>query len=273
MTFITVEGLYVYPIKGCRGIRVPESSVTRAGLKWDRRFMVVDQAGQFLSQRSHPLLGQVRTALSGDALHIASTSQGELTLPRELDRGALIPVRIWRDDMHALISDEGSSWFSALLGEAVRLVYVADAELRTVNPKHAHPGDVVGFADAYPALCASTASLEELNGRLLEGSVPLTMERFRPNITLTGTSPFEEDDFAVARIGNVTFRRARLCERCVVTTLDPETGEGGKEPLRTLATYRKWDGAVWFGSNWIPEGTGSVRVGDAVEVLERTPGH
>ncbi|HVJ20320.1 MAG TPA: MOSC domain-containing protein, partial [Polyangiaceae bacterium] len=134
-----------------------------------------------------------------------------------------------------------------------------------VNPARARPGDVVGFADAYPFLVISEASLEELNRRLPQ---PVAMRRFRPNIVLSGAEPFAEDGFAHVRIGAVSFRGPKRCDRCVVTTVDPETGKAGQEPLRTLATFRKQDGKVWFGMNLIHDGPGEIAVGDDVVVLD-----
>lgn len=272
---ISVSGLFVYPIKGCQGIRVEESFVTLAGLKWDRRFMVVDANGSFLSQRSHTALGRVETVLQAEGLQVGARGMRSLVLPRELPdevNATRERVQIWRDEAEALSSSEGSAWFSEFLGEETRLVYIPDRTLRPTNPKYSKAGDRVGFADAYPLLCAGQASLDDLNARLPQGEGPLTMNRFRPNLVLAGTQPFEEDDLAEVRIGTVTFRRGRLCERCVVTTLDPETGKGSKEPLKTLAAFRRWEGAVWFGSNWIPDGEGTVKVGDTAQVVTRSPG-
>jgi len=136
---------------------------------------------------------------------------------------------------------------------------------RGVNPARAKPGDIVSFADAYPFLVISEASLTDLNSRL---EVPVVMERFRPNIVLSGSEPFAEDEYARVQIGEIAFRGVKRCERCVVTTIDPTTGERGKEPLRTLAKYRLSDQKVWFGMNLIHDNVGSLRVGDAVSPIE-----
>jgi uncharacterized protein len=272
MTDIRVEDLYVYPVKGCRGIRLTESEVTRAGLGADRRYMVTDARGQFLTQRTHPALGQVHTSLSSTELRLGAKGHVSLYLPRELSAGPEAEIRIWRDEARALVSPEGSRWFSEVLRMEAQLVFMPDALLRQVNPKYGRDGDVVGFADAYPLLTVGLASLSDLNARLPVGTPALEMARFRPNMTLSGIDPFEEDDFEEVEIGELTFRRGRLCERCVVTTLHPETGQGGKEPLKTLATFRRWDGNVWFGSNWIPDGPGTISVGDIVRVRTRSPG-
>lgn len=273
MSSVTVQGLYVYPVKGCRGISLQRARVTRAGLALDRRWMVVGEDGKFLSQRSHPRLCLIHTRVEGDrfVLRAASQADQELVLPFALNSGQQASVQVWRDAVQGIAFEPGSQFFSEFLGERARLVYMPDSSLRKTNPRHSVPGDVVSFADAYPLLAVSLASLADLNGRLPEDSQALPMDRFRPNLVLQGTAPFEEDDFALTQIDTVTFRRARLCERCVVTTIDQDTAQADREPLRTLARFRKWDGAVWFGSNWIPAGEGELQVGSPVELLERSP--
>jgi len=274
MSAITVAGLYIYPVKGCRGIALQRSDVTRAGFALDRRWMVVGEDGKFLSQRSHPRLCLIQSRIeSGRFLLTRSGGEGaqELQLPFAWTEGPEAAVQVWRDPVCGIAFEPGSQFFSEFLGEKATLVYMPDKSLRGTNPQHSSPGDVVSFADAYPLLAVSLASLDELNQRLPEASEALPMERFRPNLVLQGTTPFEEDVFASARVDNVTFRRARLCERCVVTTIDQDTALAGREPLRTLARFRKWDGAVWFGSNWIPDGEGQLEVGSTLEVLERAP--
>ncbi|HEY1534819.1 MAG TPA: MOSC domain-containing protein, partial [Polyangiaceae bacterium] len=147
------------------------------------------------------------------------------------------------------------------------LVYMTDTEHRLVNPARARAGDIVSFADGYPFLLISEASLEDLNARLDE---PITMDRFRPNIVVSGTEPYAEDGYSQVRLGELWFRGVKRCDRCVVTTIDPLTGERGSEPLRTLAKYRLEDQRVWFGMNLIHDGTGMLRVGDPVTRLATT---
>jgi uncharacterized protein YcbX len=167
--------------------------------------------------------------------------------------------QVWDDVGSALCHAEGSRWFSDFLNEDVRLVYMPDSERRAVNPKRARPNDIVSFADAYPLLLISEASLADLNSRLPQ---PVEMRRFRPNLVLADCEPFAEDRFTTLSIGEVSFRGVKRCERCSVTTVDPATGERGKEPLRTLAQYRLEHGKVWFGMNLIQDGPGELWVGD-----------
>jgi uncharacterized protein len=173
-------------------------------------------------------------------------------------------VQVWSSRVAALVHDAGSAWLSDALGRRCQLVYMPDDVERAVNPLRGRPGDVVSFADGYPFLLIGQGSLDDLNGRM---SAPLPMIRFRPNLVVEGAAAFAEDGWPRVRIGAVTFRNVKPCDRCVMTTVDPETGNKGAEPLRTLATYRAWGGAVWFGVNLIAENTGTLRVGDAVEAL------
>jgi len=261
-----LSGIFVYPIKACAGIALDSAAVVERGLADDRRYMLVDRAGQFITQRSVARLCLVRPRFAAvDSFELTAPQQIPLELPREPSGSGLssVPYQVWSSSGAALRHPEGSRWFSEFLNDDVSLVYMPDGERRAVNPERARPGDIVSFADGYPMLLISEASLEELNRRLDE---PLEMRRFRPNLVISGCAPHAEDGFARLQIGAVAFRGVKRCERCVVTTIDPDTGEQGKEPLRTLAHYRKEDGKVWFGMNLIHDGSGTLRVGDAVTV-------
>lgn len=258
-----VSALYVYPIKACRGVRVNEWPVVERGFDADRRWMIVDQAGTFVTQRELPRLALALTAFDGDDVLVDAPGLPTLRLPRRYELAERRTVRVWNDETRACVHPEASAWFSEYLGAPHQLVYMPDAERRSVNPARARAGDIVGFADGYPFLLISDASLEDLNARLAE---PISMERFRPNIVISGSEPFAEDDFQHVRLGELSFRAVKRCDRCPVTTVDLATGEHGKEPLRTLATFRRWDGKVWFGMNLIHDGPGRLRVGDPVQL-------
>jgi uncharacterized protein len=255
-----VSALYVYPVKACRGIRVDEWAVERRGFFADRRWMIVDAKRNFVTQRELAELSQVDTSLERDSISVSAPGFSRLILP-QTHSGELRPVCIWQDQISACTHTEGSAWFSEFLGAPHELVYMTDSEHRPVNPAQARAEDIVSFADGYPFLLISEASLEDLNARLEE---PITMERFRPNIVVSGTEPYAEDGYSEVRLGEISFRGVKRCDRCSVTTIDPLTGEGGKEPLRTLAQYRLEDQRVWFGMNLIHDSTGVLRVGDAV---------
>jgi uncharacterized protein YcbX len=256
-----VSALYVYPIKSCRGIPVSEWPVAERGFVADRRWMIVDTAGRFVTQRDTPELSQVSIELEGDRMRLSAPRSPELILPRSFDWGTERSVQIWNDTTEAAEHAEGSAWFSSYLGSPHELVYMPDRHQRAVNPARARPGDIVGFADAYPFLLISEASLADLNARL---EAPITMARFRPNIVISGTEPYAEDGYAHVRVGEISFRGPKRCDRCVLTTVDPDTGLRGREPLRTLAKYRLEDQKIWFGMNLIHDNLGLLRVGDPV---------
>ena len=257
-----VSALYVYPVKACRGIRVDSARVAARGFEHDRRYMIVDVNGRFVTQRELPELALVTTAIENDAIVLRRAGHGACVLPLEQAFGAELEVRVWDHSGPALRHDTGSAWLSAAVGRPLQLVFMPESHRRQVNPARARPGDVVSFADGYPFLVISEASLSELNSRL---ETPVVMERFRPSIVVTGVPAFAEDSFRHVRFGNVGFRGVKRCERCAVTTVDPETGVRGQEPLRTLATYRREDGKVWFGMNLIHDGEGELSIGDLVQ--------
>jgi uncharacterized protein len=260
---VRLSGLFIYPIKACGGIELPAARVVARGLELDRRYMLVDRHGTFITQREVPKLCLVAAALEPEHFALSAPGMPALTLPHVSIGPADGTCRVWDDTTRAIRHGDGSAWFSRYLGAETQLVYMPDTEERPVNPKRARPGDIVGFADAYPLLAISEASLADLNARLEE---PLAMTRFRPNLVLADCEPFAEDDLETFRIGQVAFRGVKRCDRCTVTTIDPATGERGKEPLRTLAQYRQQDGKVWFGMNLIHDGPGELRVGDAVRL-------
>lgn len=262
-----LSGLFVYPIKACAGIALQSADVVARGLADDRRYLLVDRSGTFITQRTVPSLCLVKVAFAGEQLLISAAGKPALLLPRSLAPDASHPLRsyrVWDDAGQALEHPAGSRWFSQLLNDEVSLLYMPDSERRQVNPRRARPGDIVSFADAYPLLLLSEASLADLNQRLDQ---PVEMRRFRPNLVITGCEAYAEDGFAELSIGGLTFRGVKRCERCVVTTVDPDTAQQGKEPLRTLAGYRQSDGKVWFGMNLIHDACGTLHVGDDV----RTP--
>jgi len=223
--------------------------------------MVVDPSGRFVTQRELFQLALVDTELDGDRLRVNAPGQPELALPVAYEGGTSRTVEVWQDRAVGIVHALGSAWFSSFLEAPHELVYMPDAHRRQVNPSRANLGDIVSFADGYPFLLISEASLADLNSRL---EAPLTMERFRPNIVIRDVVPYAEDDFSTVRIGEIGFRGVKRCERCVITTIDPHTGKRGREPLRTLAQYRLADQKVWFGMNLIHDGVGVLRVGDTV---------
>lgn len=224
--------------------------------------MIVRGDGSFVTQRDQPRLGRVQTDLSNGGI-LLSYDGKQLEIPIALEAGERIAVKVWRSVVDAIEFAPARALISEVVGDSARLVYMPDDTERTVSEPYARPGDIVSFADGFPVLLASAGSLRELERR---AGRPFTMTRFRPNIVVSGSEPFAEDRWQRIAIGGVTFRVAKPCERCVVTTIDPETGESGKEPLRTLATFRKHADAVTFAVNLIPESSGDLGVGAPVQV-------
>jgi uncharacterized protein YcbX len=261
---VQLSGLFIYPIKSCAGIALEQADVVERGLAFDRRYMLVDRSGTFVTQREVPRLCRVATALEHDQLLVSAPDKAALALP--IQPAADLPLerlqyRVWDSVGSALEHPAGSRWFSELLNDDVSLLYMPDSERRDVNPNRARPGDIVSFADGYPLLLMSEPSLADLNQRLRE---PVEMRRFRPNLVISGGEPYGEDNFATLRIGALSFRGVKRCERCVVITIDPDTAAQSQEPLRTLSHYRLDDGKVWLGMNLIHDGCGTLRLGDAV---------
>lgn len=262
-----ISELHVYPVKGCAGIPLQRAVLDTFGIEHDRRWMVVTAAGEFVTQRTHPSLALLRTALEPDALVLRSRQAGEVRLPLVPD-GARRTVRVWRDDVEAIdTGDNAASFVSDHLGAAVRLMYMPEGTVRPADTDHARPGDRISFADGFPLLLITQQSLDELNRRLGE---PLPMQRFRPNVVVDAApAAHDEDTWRTVRLGAVPCDVVKPCARCVVTTVDQATGRARKEPLRTLAGYRRWNGQVWFGQNVVHRATGAVAVGDRVEVSAR----
>ncbi len=268
---VTLAALHVYPVKGCRGLAPATAWAGARGLEGDRRWMVVDGAGRFVSQRTRPRLAVVAPEPAPGALVLRAPGREPLVVPLGPDGGpaggaTATAVTVWRDTVAAL--DAGApaaAWFEALLGDAARLVFMTDDTRRAVDPAYAAPGDVVSFADGFPWLLISEASLADLNARLPR---PLPMSRFRPNLVVSGCAPYAEDGWRTLRIDEAVFRVVKPCARCSVTTVDQETGESdGPEPLRTLAGYRRVGNGVMFGQNLLAERGGELRVGAPVEIV------
>ncbi len=261
-----VTGLFIYPIKATTAISLQEAEVRPRGLAGDRRWVVVDGNGQFLQQRVQPKLAVVKTELQdGGSLLVSAPDMGplQLTPPTGQQRGN---VAVWSDTVDAAdAGTEAAAWFSEFLGLSCRLMFMDEEAHRPVAPEYGRQGDVVSFADALPLLMATEACLADLNQRL---ETRLPMSRFRPNLVVDGDIPWADDDWLRVRVGQVEFEVTHPCARCVVTTIDQETGEKSPdgEPLRTLATFRRGEKGVLFGQNLVPRSGGVIRLGDEVTV-------
>jgi uncharacterized protein YcbX len=263
---IMVSSLVYYPIKACRGIEVDSACVERLGLEQDRRMMVVTPEAEFLTQREHPRLALVTPRLSNGTLELSAPNFDSIQIGIQTS-GTPWPVNIWKSKgVHAIDQgEEAAGWFSDWLGASVRLVHFADGYKRPVSKEYAvSPEDHTAFADGYPILLASEEGLQDLNSRL---ETPVPMNRFRPNLVVRGCEPFAEDSWNRIRIGAVELAVVKPCARCEVTTIDKESLERSKEPLKTLGKFRKQKLGAIFGQNVIPLNEGRIQLGMTVNVL------
>lgn len=262
---IRVADLFVYPIKSCGGIAVESAEIDAFGIRNDRRWMVVDENGRFLSQRTVPLLATIRAGISDGRLSLRAAGWESVTIDAFPEFAAAVRVTVWRDTVDALpVGEEADAWLASVLGRPARLVWMPESTVRPPKRDPAGASPRISFADAYSFLVVSRESLDALNARLTDS---LPMNRFRPNIVLEGADPFAEDGWKVLRIGEIELDAAGPCARCVTTTTNQETGARGVEPLRTLATFRREGSEVMFGQNANHRGVGTVQRGDTVEVL------
>jgi uncharacterized protein YcbX len=271
-----LSGLFLYPVKSLRGLSVTTATVDALGLVGDRRFLIVDDTGRFLTQRTLPRMAQVSTAL--DATHLTLTAEGAGNVRVALAPDPAAPLRtvsIWKSEgLQAEDCGEAAAAFLRdFLSTPCRLVRIGPAFHRPVLKPAARPGDIYHFGDGAPVLVIGEASLADLNDRIVaHGEEPVPMSRFRPNLVVAGCPAFAEETWTRFRVGSAIFRDAGPSARCLVTTTDQLTGERGREPLRTLATFRRdpRDPAdVIFGQNLINESkAGALRLGDRVELLE-----
>jgi uncharacterized protein len=284
-----LASIHIYPLKAGRAVDLSEAAVEPWGLAGDRRWLVVDDAGRFVSQREEPALAGVIAAYPAagtdqvpagrpqptDAITLSAAGHPPLKvrMPCADDGTEMVPVAVWESRVRAAAAGrEADDWLGRLLDRDVRLVYLDDPARREVDQDYGNPGDRVSFADGYPLLLTSAGSLEALGDWLAEdGHPPVPMNRFRPNVVVAGACAWAEDGWRRIRIGAVTFRVAKPCGRCVVTTIDQATGQRGRQPLELLGRRRRFGRQLVFGQNMIPDAPGSIRVGDPVQVLERHP--
>lgn len=269
MSALTLSEIHIYPIKSLGGISLSMAQTEQRGLQYDRRWMLVDQAGHFLTQRTHPNMALLQVSLKENGLEITHRTQllSPLHIPFASTGTKHLQVVVWDDTCKALaVSKEVDQWFSEALQLSCRLVYMPGDSDRPVDTRYATHQEQVSFADAFPFLLIGQASLDDLNGRMKQ---PLPMNRFRPNLVFSGGEPFEEDSWKKFRVGEMVFYGVKPCARCILTTVDQVTAQKGKEPLATLATYRQKNNKIYFGQNLLQESAGILKVGDQIEVLER----
>ncbi|MCH9699398.1 MAG: MOSC domain-containing protein [Gammaproteobacteria bacterium] len=263
---IVVSELYIYPVKSLAGIALQEATLEQTGFHYDRRWMVVTADGQFLTQRTHPHMALVKTSLADQTLRLSKVGFDDCLVAPETTQTKHFSVTVWNDTVEANhVSDQVDEWLSEAIGESCHLVCFPNDVQRQVSHVNARSDDVTAFSDGFPLLLISQGSLDDLNSRLDE-TIP--MQRFRPNIVVTGCEPFAEDDWQLIDIAGIGMRITKPCSRCAMTTVDPETGQyTGKEPLRTLSTYRRQGNKVMFGQNVLHDQPGRIGVGDQLRLV------
>ncbi|MFE9609723.1 MOSC domain-containing protein [Streptomyces sp. NPDC006012] len=269
----TLQSIHVHPVKAFRSIALREAAVEPWGLAGDRRWAVVGDGGKVVTQREQPRLALAAAEPMADGgLRLSAAGRTPLMVPVPRPAGT-VTISVFGTKVEAVPATEAAhAWCTAHLGTDVRLVHLDDpATRRPVDPDFALPGETVSLADGFPLLVTTLASLDALNSLLAEGDHahegPLPMNRFRPNVVVAGTVPWAEDGWSRIAIGEVDFRVAKPCGRCVVTTTDQSTAARGAEPLRTLARHRRISGSLVFGQNLVPRSAGTIRVGDPVRIL------
>jgi len=258
-----ITALHIYPIKGMGGISLSTCKLEEKGFEHDRRWMLITPDGTFISQRTHEAL--VHCKLSIDEKVLTVNFRGsELQIPINAISEEILEVSVFEFTMKAqVVGKKYDDWFSEKIGTAVRLVKATEVMNRRKELKKGPAETAVSFADGYPYLIAGTASLAQLNSKLDE---PILMNRFRANIIVETTTPHEEDSWDIVNIGAQKMQVIKSCARCEVVTINQESGQRGKEPLKTLATYRKVEQKVIFGANAIALSQGNISVGDHIQI-------
>ncbi|MFD5256801.1 MOSC domain-containing protein [Streptomyces bobili] len=265
--------IHVHPVKAFRGQSPRQALVEPWGLAGDRRWALIDDGGKVVTQRQQPRLAcAAAELLPGGGVRLSAPGMEPLTVSVPQPVGT-VSLQMFRDKVEGILADDAAhAWCSTYLGADVRLLHMDDpATRRPVDPEYGRPGETVTFADGYPLLVTSAASLDALNALIARGEHaaegPLPMNRFRPNLVVGGTQAWAEDGWSRLTIGEVAFRVAKTCGRCVVTTTDQSTAERGREPLHTLGRHRRLDGKLVFGQNLVPLSGGTVRIGDPVAIV------
>ncbi|HXL56849.1 MAG TPA: MOSC N-terminal beta barrel domain-containing protein [Chitinophagaceae bacterium] len=265
---LTISELFVYPVKSLGGISVSSAYVTERGLEHDRRWMLVDSKNRFMTQREFPSLALLQVSIIEEGLQVMHKhNHSAFTIPFHPQTNSFITVEVWSDTCKAqLVSEEADKWFSEMLSFPCRLVFMPDATRRRVDSRYAFNKEITSFSDGYPMLLIGQSSLDDLNNKLTES---ISINRFRPNIVFTGGEPFEEDILEHFIINNINFYGVKPCARCVITTIDQKNAIKGREPLKTLASYRGYKNKIYFGQNLLHHGEGIIKVDDKIEVIKR----
>lgn len=264
---LQVSQLFIYPIKSLGGIAKQVVEITSTGFKHDRRWMLVDENNMFLTQRAQPQMALLQVGENADGIFVFHKQHPlqSISIPFTTEYSKRSSVTVWDDVCEALEADEEiNSWFSDMLQVNCKLVYMPDSTKRLVDKKYAGNNEITSFSDGYPILMIGQATLDNLNQMLNE---PVPMNRFRPNIVFTGGHAHIEDEMAAFTIEELNFLGVKPCARCVMTTIDQQTATGGKEPLKTLSSFRMKNNKIYFGQNVLQQQNGFIKIGDEIKIV------
>ena len=262
---VEISELFIYPVKSLRGVSLETMTLLNSGPEYDRTWMVTDPQGNMMTQREHPQMALIDTNIIEGQLILSTFGMQDWSVPVNQNDLDIVRTNVWGDSIKAeRLDNQTNEWLSQALGESCQLIRFAPDEQRPCDPDLSYRGDHTFFADAFPLLILSQASLDHLNSKLEN---PVAMNRFRPNIVVSGCNAHAEDDWQALHIHETRIRIVDACARCSVPTVDPEMGVlSGPEPIHTLSSYRQRDGEVFFGMNGIPDSEVEIRLGDSVTV-------
>lgn len=268
MGYLKLESIYIYPIKSIAGISLKEAVVKERGLQYDRRWMLIDESNQMITQRNFHNMALIRMEIEDEQMVLRQSAKDSevLKIPLQIHDGVSVNASVWNDQVKLIWPQlNADEWFSDLLKTHCRLVYMPDDSPRQVDPKYVSKSMNTSLSDGYPFLLANTTSLIDVSQK---SGIKPEMERFRPNLVVKTQEPFEEDQWKRITIGNISFRLVKPCARCVMVTIDQNTGKAGKEPVKSMSTYRKVDNKILFGQHAIAETFGRIRIGGELKILE-----
>lgn len=262
-----IHALHIYPVKSCQGIQLQSAELVDTGFKHDRHWMLIDRQGQFLSQRQLPNMARIKTRLTPQTLIVSSHENDELEIPIRQNADRLTTIKIWNDSCRAaFVSDTASQWFSDCLHTHCDLVFLPQTEKRRVDPEYARTNQIVGFADGFPLLIISRASIDVLNDRLQQ---EVSIDRFRANIIIDGCEAHAEDRWSQISVNGINIQLAKPCSRCVIPSINQQTAQKHPSILKTLASYRRRDGKIYVGQNGLHLSTGTLSCGQQVTILQK----
>ena len=267
MSTLSLNNIVIHPVKSLNGIEVKEAAIEEKGLRFDRRWMLINENGVAITQRTFPKLVFVKVSLEDDLLTISDRNINQMPISFNIhEHGEKVEVKVWDDVFKACeIKPELNQWFSDFLEKPVRLMKVPFDSTRVINQKYNTESRSMGFQDSSPVLITFQESLDDLNSKM---ETPVPMHRFRSNLIVSGLDPYEEDDISWLQINGIVFKIFKSCSRCIFTTIDQETGQSGAEPLKTLSSYRQKGSNILFGASAYPENDGTIDLTSEVKVLD-----